>query len=248
MIRCVIVLYRTKVQDCVTINSLMQCDENVLNLIIVKNDGKFDLAEKMWLNSNVPNYKLIEIKHNMELSRVYNMVLKDIAGVVAIFDDDTYVKVMPRLIERDRADIILPEVYVNKRKLYPKRLWTNTYLRTHEITTATINTVMSGTIINLDRTRNKFTSKTLFDERINFYGVDTQFFLKAAEVKCTVYCHAKYHVSHQLAVNSVDRNSPFRRRSRRNALLVYFGSGQNFFRWLLGLRFALLCVCKGLKF
>ncbi|MEZ7213269.1 glycosyltransferase [Klebsiella spallanzanii] len=146
---------------------------------------------------------------NEKLSKVYNQIIKDFSEIndfLVILDDDSmlsdeYLRELINFIslskDSDSLAIAIPQIFYKNNLISPGIVKGVRGYRLSSICSgiskrSDIVAMMSGTVIKLNHPQ-----MPQFDERLNFYGVDTKFFMNAIREKILIYImnYKMYHES-----------------------------------------------------
>ena len=156
-----------------------------------KNKSIDDIDVFVWNNkTNYPknnldnlNLNIVNSKENKSLSIVYNWFIQKDYDKFLILDQDSFVN--EQFIQQfsNEYDLTLPKIIINGKQIYPKK-YSNLFYPycsrvLFEKSSKKIISIGSGIMISktLKFKILKF-HKNVFDERFNFYGVDSSFFLR----------------------------------------------------------------------
>jgi len=181
-----VVLYNKKIQDSVTLDSILQvtCKEN-LSLTIINNGPEKLSGIDDFINNHkdFKNINFYEFLENRSLSKIYNNFLYDNqnAAFCIIFDDDSSFDSSLLLnVLKSNADIILPLIKNQKDSqiYYPISnntiVTSETALDINGLISITSGLAISRKLINL--MQNVY--GPVFDENFALYGIDTSFFAR----------------------------------------------------------------------
>lgn len=184
-ISMLIVVYNKKLQESITLNSLLGFENRIDNLLIVNNGPK-----EIELNCNILKYlrhkhnnvELQNCTENKPLSWVYNdFTNKYETELFVFFDDDTPISYdfEKTLFSLTNTDVELPKIFAvsDSVQYYPlvdETVWKH---KSEIDSNCCVFSIGSGlTISNNIVNEFKKNNIELFDSRFALYGVDTSFF------------------------------------------------------------------------
>lgn len=216
----IVVLYKTSIKDCLTIQSFIQCKlfENKNNRFI------------FWDNSPNPNIydnqnyckqlgdNILYESHpeNTSLALVYNnCISRNLdCDIVCIFDQDSqinkidYEKYLDDVLNKNPTiPVFLPQIYSNGKLYSPGKFWVfkgwhykqlSEGIHKDKLYTA----IMSGAIVRIDAIK-KY--KLVFNEELQLYGIDTCFFIDLRQYDCSFYL-LKTELIHDLSEKTLNKN------------------------------------------
>lgn len=198
------VVYATKPEKTITINSLSKIEFNKFNInaSFAIWDNSIAGYQNEAVQQVLKNYKVATYHYgiNEKLSKIYNNLINEYKSSndwVVILDDDSVIddEYIHGLIEFIHASsnnksliAAVPRIYNNNIMISPGRIegvrgFVLPDIQQGIVKNKNIVAMMSGTIISLISN----IELPKFDERLSFYGVDTKFFLDLDEVNGKKY-------------------------------------------------------------
>lgn len=224
-INILIVLYKKKLEDSLAYNSLIkkQLFNKIINIVIWNNSPEI-------LISNDLDYFEGE---NEKLSKIYNLMIdKYICNdneylMISDYDTDYSMydfNLLSSVLINNNAGIFIPKLYVNKQLVSPAKRFSFkgyylNYTREGFISSKNIIGMNSGIIItNICKSK----LNVCFDERLNFYGTDTDFFIRYERYFDKLYI-LPFEALHDLSENNSDLSRDnFRKKDSLYALKIIF--------------------------
>lgn len=230
------VVYATKPEKTITINSLSKIEFNKFNISasFAIWDNSRAGYESEAIKQMLKNYKVTTYHYgiNEKLSKIYNKLINEHRSDndwVVILDDDSVIddQYMHGMIEfinicssNKTLIVAVPKIYNNNIMISPGRIegvrgFVLPDIRQGIVKNRNIVAMMSGTIISLMSD----IELPKFDERLSFYGVDTKFFLDLDEVN-----GKKYILPSKLEHNSALRNPSIKNNEHCTRLINLFSA------------------------
>ena len=228
----VIVVYKKELLHCKAFTSMKKHMAKINNLhLIIWNNSPEILIDK-----NQDDYEYFEAQ-NSTLPIIYNSMtkkyLKSENDFLMISDDDTdysnydFKKLFDILTTNEsKTGIFIPQLYANNRLVSPGKrfLFKGKYIQSIKdglIKSKNILGMNSGLIISY-KCFNKM--PLLFDERLRFYGTDTDFFIRYEKHFDFLYV-LPFKIQHDLSENNNDKErTDFRRKDNLYALNIIFSN------------------------
>lgn len=186
-----VILYNKKIEDSVTLKSLLKVDLTDYFLIIY-NNGPYALCKDQLyfdLEDNTGEIELVNDLNNKPLSMIYNSVINksENAENIIIFDDDSSIPndffIFPLW---EQVDLMIPMIKstTSNEIFYPISNYSIITMPKEIRNEEFIISIGSGLIIN-KKIREKFKTHgiDLFDEQFSLYGVDFSFFRRIQQLK-----------------------------------------------------------------
>ncbi|HHL0199545.1 hypothetical protein QCH01_16820 [Raoultella ornithinolytica] len=230
------VVYATKPEQTITINSLSKIEFNKFNInaSFAIWDNSLAGYENETVKQMLKNYTVTTYHYgiNEKLSIIYNKIINEYRSVndwVVILDDDSVIddEYMHGMVEfinacsnNEMLIVAVPKIYNNNIMISPGRIdgvrgFVLPDIRQGIVKNKNIVAMMSGTIISLKSS----IELPKFDERLSFYGVDTKFFLDIDKVN-----GKKYILSSELEHNSALRNPSIQNKEHCARLINLFSA------------------------
>ncbi|MEL0579834.1 hypothetical protein AACK17_14945 [Pectobacterium punjabense] len=213
----VVILYNTCLIKSETLQSILVNKLQSINLTLkIWNNGPEYLKEEdiskffsFCLKSNI-NVDIFQDKRNVSLSKIYNLfITEENYDYITILDQDSTLPedFFANIFHEKKTDIIIPLIFSNTNEIivqtHPYRLYDGKKIVTEGFINQKIETVMSGITLS-----SNFTEKIIknwnffFEERLGFYGIDSDFFKKLNEMeslsKISICCKNRIHHSFAL--------------------------------------------------
>lgn len=193
ILKFLVVLYNKQLEFNVAVNSVKKSQRsfNDFDIIIWDNSDDDCIIEKNQLFATVNNINYFTEKRNCPLSYVYNKIINENKlDFIIISDDDTvyhrdYFIELERELKRDCL-VHIPQIYVNEVLKSPARMGIVVGKHLNSINPGLhqkILAITSGMVIN--RKLCDIVSP-LFDESLNLYGIDTDFFINLSKLNIPV--------------------------------------------------------------
>ena len=206
----VIVLYKTKIYDSSTLNTLNKIALPLSKVIIWDNSLSIITdAEMTKLKEMFSNLEYQHTPKNISLARIYNTVYNNNPeyDFFLIFDQDTsitwdyFTKLQSAILEYPEINLFLPLVYNENKIVSPGNffIYKGVYWKkkqTGMVSAKNRLAIASGMAIRMDYLKNTYKS---FDERLKLYGIDTQFMIEYGKKNKFFYV-LDYKLIHHLSI------------------------------------------------
>ncbi|WP_347254304.1 glycosyltransferase family 2 protein [Leminorella grimontii] len=228
-----IVIYNKLLSDSTSLSSLIKhgfSNKRNINIIIWDNSSDDIIRNNNLRLSSEFNIKYILSNTNTSLSVVYNEVISnEDSDYYIISDDDSdysseYLNSLEEVFSK-RILIAIPKIYANGILFSPALLGAVVGKHLSDINPgfhSDIIGVMSGTIISKE-IKSIFNKSDVFDEKLSFYGVDTDFFLSLSKYKIPIYV-LDCSIEHDLAMcnKSYKSSELFNFRYKNSKLATFY--------------------------
>ncbi|MCL2893550.1 glycosyl transferase [Brenneria tiliae] len=191
-LNAVVVLYNSKLEDSLTINSIFKSDLSGAEFkLLIWNNGKYLLD-----NNDIDNYinscaqkgitsEIYQDTRNISLSKIYNyFIKKSDYEFISIFDQDTRINkcFFQNIIKNEDLDLICPEIYLsNKNNIKSSPVYNTARVNTdfvqlgnfnaNAIFTCSSGLSFSSKLIHQILEKHGF----IFNEQYAFYWIDHDF-------------------------------------------------------------------------
>lgn len=206
-----IVLFKTRLQDCSTLNSLIGINSIEYRLIVWDNSpSPITEQEHVWLKSINSNTHYINTPENISLAIIYNQatLMSKEQDLLVIFDQDSTID-NRYFSELEKASKSVPEVdlfvpFIKEKNIiyspgnfyfFKGKYWKKLYLG--KIDAKNRVAVASGMAIRINFLMRKY---PMFDERLKLYGIDSDFLIEYAKSNKYFFV-MNYQLVHQLSIN-----------------------------------------------
>jgi hypothetical protein len=187
----VVVLYKMDVEECPSVQSLLQCTEYLQRsrVILWDNSPVGVPAEKQaWLKKQFSLFSYTHTPSNLSLSSIYNQVCSENKGFgyLILLDQDSrfgtdYFKQLNKAKQsHPKIDLFAPAIYHNSKLVSPGLYYAfkgkfRSSIQSGVHSTQNMCIITSGICISFQYLHSNFTG---FDERLRVYNIDTFFSLQ----------------------------------------------------------------------
>jgi len=244
----IIVLYKTEIEKCLTVNSFIECNlfKNTDSYFCVWDNSPEALSERdrNYVESLGKNVVYESHPENTPLAKVYNLVIAKYpdCDYIAIFDQDTvlldtnYENLVDSAIENNpRIDLFIPKIYTKSGLLYSpgKFIFPGKARKLHDIKTGRVKAKnLTGITSGLIVSQHFISSENfLFNERLKLYGVDTDFFINYTKKRKYLYI-LPVKIKHSLSFEDFSIPLEDRRKRDEERLDCLFLIYKNFYERL----------------
>jgi hypothetical protein len=229
-----VVLYRTSVNNCTSIQSLFRSANCLLNSTIVVWDNSPEHLghdELKLLKENLSDVSYLHTPENISLSKIYNSVIKQFSDYQfhvfldqdSSFDGQFFMEVNEARKKHGDINLFVPMIRHEQKLLSPGYYYsfTGSYRKSINAginSTKNLSIITSGMCISSRYLRDVFSG---FNEKLTFYGIDTYFSVQYRKENNWFYV-LNSRFDHSLSLNE---NEPYeikwaRFKNHRAAMLV----------------------------
>ncbi|RYC38026.1 hypothetical protein DEH81_19650 [Pectobacterium zantedeschiae] len=213
----VVILYNTYLLESETLQSILINKLHNINLTLkIWNNGPNYLEEEdinkffSFCSKSGINVDIFQDKRNVSLSKIYNLFINEKNyDYITILDQDSTLPedFFAKIFHGKKTDIIIPLIFSNINEIvaqtHPYRLYDGEKIVTECSINQKIETVMSGITLSSNFTETIIKNwNSVFEERLGFYGIDSDFFKRLNEMESlsniSVCCKNKIHHSFAL--------------------------------------------------
>ncbi len=213
----VVILYNTYLLKSETLQSILINKLHNINLTLkIWNNGPNYLEEEdinkffsFCLKSGI-NVDIFQDKRNVSLSKIYNLFINEKSyDYITILDQDSTLPedFFAKIFLEKKTDIIIPLIFSNKNEIvaqtHPYRLCDGEKIVTECSINKKIETVMSGMTLSSNFTETIIKNwNSVFEERLGFYGIDSDFFKRLNEMESlsNISVRSKNKIHHSFAL------------------------------------------------
>lgn len=258
-----VVLYKLKISESTTINSLVLIKEFLNNIntkiVIWDNSPNTQNIKELELLNNFSDFEYKHTPENVSLAKIYNSIYKNNSRYesLVLFDQDSEIdkeyfhKLRFAQKENQKINLFLPIVKVGSLIFSPAnrfwvtgRHWKNERYGVIESSKKLV--VTSGMAIKMNYLIDKY---PCFNEELNLYGVDTDFILQY-EKHNNYFFVLDYVMKHDLSVFTEDSKEMklLRFRNHKKAIIKIFRNESILKYWLAQAFIILSSIKQSIKY